>query len=126
MTLQSDFTAESAAKVWGRVRTVPINTTGGTTTVIVHATTSGLFFVVFYLYIASSAGIDVTIASCLPGSPYTATALSGAIPFAAAAEKTWAASGIPVFKGRAAGDTFNVTPSGATNLRGFALVAEIQ
>jgi len=119
MNLQQDITAESTSKLWSRLRTVAISTTGATGDVTIHTTTSGIYFVVFYLFVASSAAVSVTAKS---GS----TAISGAIPFAAAAEKTWSADGVPVFKGRAAGDAFVLNASGATDLRGFALIAEMQ
>lgn len=119
MMTQPDITAESPGKLWSRVRTAAISTTASSGDVTIHTTTSGLYFVVFYLYLASSAGIDVTLKS-------GATAISGAIPFGAGAEKTWTANGVPVLKGRAAGDALVLNASGSTNLRGFALVAEIQ
>lgn len=114
-----DVTAESAAKLWGRAITVPISTTGASGDATIHSTTSGLRFVVFYLVVASSAGVDLTLKS-------GATAISGAMPIAAGAEKTWGASMVPVLKGRAASDAFVINASAATNLRGFALVAEMQ
>jgi len=114
-----DVTAESPAKLWGRAITVPISTTGASGDATIHATTAGLRFVVFYIVLASSAGVDVTLKS-------GATAISGAMPIAAAAEKTWGASMVPVLKGRAAGDAFVINASGATNLRGFAVLAEMQ
>lgn len=114
-----DVTAESPAKLWGRAITVPISTTAASGDATIHATTAGLRFVVFYLVVASSAGVDVTIKS-------GATAISGAIAFAAGAEKIWGANMVPVLKGRAAGDAFILNASGATNLRGFAVLAEMQ
>ena len=114
-----DVTAESPAKLWGRAITVPISTTGASGDVTIHATTAGLRFVVFYLVLTSSAGVDVTLKS-------GATSISGAIPFAAGAEKSWGANMVPVLKGRAAGDAFIVNASGATNLRGFAVLVEVQ
>ncbi len=114
-----DVTAESPSKLWGRAITVPISTTGASGDATIHTTTAGLRFVVFYIVLASSAGVDVTIKS-------GATAISGAMPFAAGAEKTWGANMVPIMKGRAAGDAFILNASGATNLRGFALLAEMQ
>lgn len=115
--LQADISVETPAKLWSRVVTVPITTTGASGDVTVHSTTAGLYFLVLFLYVASSGAVDVLAKS---GS----TAITGAIPFTAAAEKTFSANGWPVMKGRVAGEAFVLNASGSTNLRGFAVIAE--
>jgi hypothetical protein len=117
MSPVQDVTAEGLAKLWSRMKTVAITTTGASGDVTVHSTTSGLYFLCFYLYVQSANAISVTFKS---GS----TAISGAIPFLAVGEKTFVADGVPVFKGRAAGEAFVLNASGSTDLRGFAMIAE--
>ena len=101
------------------MRTVPITSTGATGALspVVHATSAGLYFVVFHIFVNTSAAMNLTI---LSGS----TPLSGAIPMAALTDLEWSGGDVPLFKGRAAGDAFNLSTSGATSLRGFCVICE--
>lgn len=116
-TYAPSYDEETPGRLWGRLRSVAITTTAASGDATIHATASGVYFLCFALWVASSAGIDVTVKS---GS----TAISGAIPVSAGGILDWKGQGYPIFRGRAAGDALVLNASANTNLRGFALVAE--
>ena len=115
---QMDITAETTAKLWSRIRTVPISTTSASGDATIHATTTGLYFVVFHIFLNTSLDTNLTIYS---GS----TPITGAIPMAAVTDLEWITNDAPIFKGRAAGDAFKINSSATTNLRGFAAICEV-
>jgi hypothetical protein len=99
------------------MRTVPISTTAASGDATIHATAAGLYFVVFHLFVNTSAAMSLTIKS-------GTTALSGAIPMSAITDLEWSGGDVPLFKGRASGDAFILNASGSTNLRGFCVICE--
>ena len=102
------------------MKTVAISaTTGaGATNTIIHDTSAGLYFVVFHLFLTTSAAVSVTIKSS------TSTPLTGAIPMVAGSDLEWSGGDVPLFKGRAKGDDFVIGTSGVTDLAGFAVICE--
>ena len=99
------------------MRTVPISTTAASGDATIHSTSTGLYFVVFHVFVNTSAAMNLTVKS---GS----TSISGAIPMAALTDLEWTGGDVPLFKGRASGDAFILSASGATSLRGFCVICE--
>ena len=99
--------------------TQPINfTAGGAGDNTVRAATVGKKWVVFYLHLEASASIDMLIKS---GS----TALTGAIAITASQVYDFESAGAPILKGSATGESFVINVSAATDIDGWAFMAEI-
>ena len=111
--------ADSDALNWlaKGVRTVPIDfATSGDKTVF--TATAGKRFCVYHLWLQAENVVDVTFKS---GS----TVISGAIAFAANAEKEWKNSGVGVFVARAASDNFVLNLGGNIQVNGFCVLSEM-
>jgi hypothetical protein len=103
-------------------KAIPINiAANGENTV--HTTTAGKRFVIYNIWLQAEAACEVTFRSKIPAG--ASTDISGAINFAAAAERGWISSGVPIFRGNAVGDNFVIFLNGAFQVNGFALVGEI-
>jgi hypothetical protein len=97
-----------------RLVTVPINHATAADHVL-RAVGSARLFIVTAVYVQSEGTVDVTFKS-------GTTAITGPIAMATAALATffWSNAGDPIFRGRAGGDDFVMTLSGAVQVNGWA------
>lgn len=98
--------------------TVSINLTSAGADETIRVVGAGKRFLVHYLHLESSAGVDLIFKS-------GATPLSGAIAITGTQVYDFEMSGEPFLKGAAVGDDFIINVSAAADLDGWAYMTEI-
>jgi hypothetical protein len=93
-------------------------TAGGAGDTTVHTVAAGKKFVITYLYLESSASIDLLLKS-------GTTEMTGVMAITATTSLKFDCAGAPVFKATTTGDDFIINASGAGDVDGFAFMAEV-
>jgi hypothetical protein len=102
-----------------RGATQPINfTAGGAGDTTVRVVGPGKRFIIFYLHLEASATVDLIVKS-------GATPITGAIAITASQVYDFEAGGAPVLSGSVVGDDLILNVSAATDVDGWAYLAEV-